>query len=429
MNAFKERAPVLFQLAQFISESSHELSDGIYHQAKRVLADTIGVAFAGIKTEAFQAAFQQKNSLFGKGNHQIWGLDTNSSLGGAIFFNSLAVSSTDFDEGHRYAVGHPASVVIPIAMCLGEYLNKTRQEILYAIVLGYEMACRFSGSRNKEHINSYSSGKWGALGAATTASILLGLKPEQCMHALSNAYLLGPNMLGGSTDVSTGAMSKEGVAWAVQSGFQSSLMASKGFAGPWLFVDEHPLYHNEELLRKLGEEWLISSNYFKPYACCRWLHAAIKAASQLKKQHAFDSTEINTIHVQIFTRAIDLVDRAYPTNSVMAQFHLPFALASVLTYDQLSPQEFKDERLHEKPLKELMDKIQLIPQADYDQGFPERLTAKVSIALSEGRHFSHEETDAPWDAHQPASDEELQNKFYSLVPNSKKDLWTNYMDS
>ena len=46
------------------------------------------------------------------------------SLPGSVFYNALSISSTDFDEGHRKAVGHPASVVIPVALVLGNDLKK-----------------------------------------------------------------------------------------------------------------------------------------------------------------------------------------------------------------------------------------------------------------------------------------------------------------
>ena len=250
------------QLSTFVSEfKSINIDNNTLDQTAKVSADTYATAFSGIATEAFLSAVKSKNLLFGDGNSGIWGTNKETSLLGAIFYNALAISSTDFDEGHREAVGHPASAVVPVALVLGEHLNKSKIEVLKSIIIGYEVSTRFSKARNKEKITTYSTGRWAALGSASTAAYLLDMGTEQIAQALSNAAVLSPAMLGGSTDVSTGSMSKEGVAWAVQSGVQSAMLAGDGFSGPYLFIDATDDYNAEILLKNLGKTWLINSNY------------------------------------------------------------------------------------------------------------------------------------------------------------------------
>ena len=269
MNNLQSKALILFQIAEFVQSNKHFINAETLHQAKRVSADTIGVAFSGIKTEAFKLAIENIDELFGKGINTIWGTSIKTTLLGASFFNALSISSTDFDEGHRKAVGHPASMVVPVAFTMGKSLNCSYDKVLKAIIIGYEIATRFSQARISSKIDTYSSGRWGAVGAATAAAYLLDLDTEKTMHALSNSWILSPTMLGGSTDVSTGSMSKEGVAWASQSGLQNALLAEKGFVGPYLFIDDHDDFEKDNLTENLGHSWLINSNYFKPYACCR----------------------------------------------------------------------------------------------------------------------------------------------------------------
>jgi 2-methylcitrate dehydratase PrpD len=325
MNSISQKAPVLSKIADFISDPDN-FDDETIHQARRVIADTMGVAFSGVRTSAFEIAIESLPHLFGEGKSRIWATDKDSTLLGAVFYNALSVSATDFDEGHRKAVGHPASLVVPVAVVLGEHLNKSFSEVIKAVITGYEAGTRFSDARVKEKITTYSSGRWGAIASAATAAYLLDLNTEKTMHALSLASVLSPAMLGGSTDVSTGSMAKEGVAWAAQNGLQSALLAQKGFVGPYLFVDEHDDFERQTLLEGLGKSWLINSNYFKPYSCCRWLHTAISAAIGLKAVHRIDVADIERIEVSVFERALQLISSRYPQNPVQAQFHLPYVV-------------------------------------------------------------------------------------------------------
>ncbi len=427
MNVYQTRAPILYQLAQFITTDDKAFDEDCLYQARRVVADTIGAAYSGIKTDAFQIAYAKRDVLFGAGDHEIWGMAERGNLMAAIFYNSLAISATDFDEGHRYAVGHPASTVVPVAMTLGRHLNKTYAEMLQAIVVGYEAASRFSGSRIKSKITSYSSGRWGAIGSAATAAVLLGLSTEQCIHALSNAAVLAPTMLGGSTDVKTGSMSKEGVAWACQAGCQSAFLAQNGFVGPWLFVDEHGDYNRPDLVKNLGKTWLISSNYFKPYACCRWLHAAIYAAELIKQEWDFQPSDISRIKIGIFQRAIDLVGDRYPLNSVQAQFHLPFTIASILNNKSLSPLDFSDNNLNDPTILKLIDLSELHKDMRYEALFPAQLAASVSVQLKDGSIRTKEVMNTPWDAGAHPSDEALKAKFMMQVDGDASALWDSLM--
>ena len=417
----KTRAPFLYQIARFIGEAKFDID--VIHQANRVIADTVGTAFSGVRTEAFRRALKSKNELFGDGDFEIWGTDQSSALTGAIFYSALAISSTDFDEGHRKAVGHPASLVVPTALVLGKPLGLPSLEIRKAVIIGYEIATRFSYARYKEKITTYASGRWGAIGTAATAAYLLGLDIEQAMHALSNAAVLSPTMLGGTTDVSTGAMSKEGVAWATLSGLQSAFLARNGFVGPYFFVDEHDDYDKRELIANWGETWLIGSNYFKPYACCRWLHAAIDAGLNIIREYEIRLDEIDKVEVNIFERALKLVGNQYPENFVQAQFHLPYSLACALIYGDVLPAYFSAEYLEKTEIRALIDKVKMRADVGYTSAFPGVLPSRAKIILRDGRSYSKEVLSTPWGAGSHPSDEELFQKFEKQVGEKSEVLW------
>jgi 2-methylcitrate dehydratase PrpD len=421
MNHIIQKAPVLHYFVRLLRNK--KIDEQSIHQAKRVVADSIGVAYSGVQTETFQLALKAKNDLFGKGDFKIWGTTESLDLPGSVFYNSLSSSSTDFDEGHRKAVGHPASLVVPVAMQLGQFLNKTYSEILTAIIVGYEAGTRFSNARFPEKVETYSTGRWGAIASAATASVLLDLDEEQFMHSLSLAFVSSPGMQGGSTDVSTGSMLKEGVAWAAQMGLQSALLAKKGVTGPFLFIDAYDEIDSDKLVGRENNEWLINSNYFKPFACCRWLHTAINLLLEIKKENDLTDENIEKIEVKIFRRAIDLIGSKYPNNVVQSQFHLPFVLVCALLFDKVTPMEITPENLKNSKLLKLIDKTALMPDDEFTKSFPGELGSKVSVTTTEGNVFQKMARTAPWDADNPPSDEELFSKFKLQTGHEADTLW------
>ncbi len=429
MTKLKDKAPKLTEIAEFIHGFKNMKVDAktLDHIAS-VTADTYGTAFSGIKTDAFKTAFTSRELFFGKGDFEIWGTNKGSSLLGSVFYNALAISSTDFDEGHRKAVGHPASAVVPVSLVLGKSLNKSTDEILKSVAIGYEIGTRFSMSRVAEKITTYSTGRWAAIASAATAAYLLGLSSDKISHSLSNAAVLSPAMLGGSTDVSTGSMSKEGVAWAVQSGLQSALMAKDGFSGPFLFVDAHDDYSIDIFLSNLGESLLIESNYFKPYACCRWLHSAIKATEEIRDNKEFNLGEIKEIKIFTFSRALDLVDEKYPDNTVKAQFHLPFAVALMLVFGRLSPGYFQKNNLGNSSVLSLIDKITLTAEDKYSDAFPAKLPSRVEIKFSNGKILKKEVLVAPWEYGFHPSIAELKKKFELQTSGFQHLEWSSFFN-
>lgn len=427
MDSIIQKAPILAEIARFIS-GSDEINTATLHQTKRVVADTIGVSFSGVQTSAFSIALESRKLLFGNGVFPIWGTSKKSTLLGATFYNALSISSTDYDEGHRNAVGHPASLVVPTAMILGEQLKKPLDEILKSIVVGYEIGTRFSQARFREKITTYSTGRWGAIASAATAAHLLGLNVNKTMHALSLASILSPTMIGGSTDVSTGSMSKEGVAWAAQSGLQSALLAENGFVGPYLFVDDHDDYRTTVLLSDLGNKWQINTNYFKPFSCCRWLHPGIEAALELKKENAINPLDVEKIEVNIFSRALDLIGSKYPENDIQAQFHFPYVIAVALLFDKVTPRLFTDFYLKNKQVRKLISNTSMIANKQYTEKFPEFLTTSVSVILKNGDVLSKEIPKAPWDAGNHPTDEQLYKKMVVQGGDEAKAIWNTLFD-
>jgi len=424
MHDVGKQAPILYEVSrQIAGVRDIALPEKTVHKAKRVLLDTVGVGFYGSGTDLYDMASRASVGESAPGKCQVWGYSRPLGAEGAVFLNSLAASALDYDEGHVAAAGHPASLVVPTAIAVGREAGSGFGHLLTAITVGYEIGTRFSAARDFSRVDTFSSGRWGALASAASAAVLLDLSEEQIMHALSLSALLSPVMMGGHIDVSTGSMAKEGVAWAAKTGVHAARLAAEGFTGPYLFLDEAEEYVQETLLSGFGERWHIETNYHKPYACCRWIHPAIEACLKLKREEEISFERIQSVEIETFSRIIDLAQTRSPHNSPQAQFNLPFCCAAALYHDALTPDCLEGDNLNRGEVLALAAGISMKAVKEFDEAFPATTPCRVTIRTSDGEFVSALFDRPRWGADDPATDEELYRKFRRLTGDAGERIW------
>jgi len=95
---------------------------------------------------------------------------------------------TETDDLHRASVTHPGCVVVPAALSLGEKLGTSNDQILRAILQGFEAMCRIGASVGPSHYKVWhNTATCGPFGSAMAAASLLNLNDEQTLDALGNA--------------------------------------------------------------------------------------------------------------------------------------------------------------------------------------------------------------------------------------------------
>ena len=144
MQNVEKQAPILSKLVRSLCNvQKTDLSDSTKYQTKRVLLDTLGAGICGSKKMLSHLGIKATSEEYGAGECLLWGSKKSLCATGATFLSALAISATDFDEGHRAAAGHPVGVVVPTALALGKETQETMDKVLSAIIVGYEIGTRF----------------------------------------------------------------------------------------------------------------------------------------------------------------------------------------------------------------------------------------------------------------------------------------------
>ncbi len=408
-------------LADYVcSLRAEDISSASRTAALRCVLDLMSAVVAGLNVPSVAATRQVACALYGKGGSDatpIWFSGEHSSTVGAAFCNGAAASVLDLDDGHRIARGHAGACVIPAAFAMAAEVGTSADEVLTAIFVGYEVCVRIAAARS---VNAR-SGVWCGYGAAAAAGWLRDTPPDKLAHALAIAGMTAPHLLSGNGGprypVPVGNDIKEGIPWATVTGMTALYLAESGVFGPEDILDHAPHYDSRRLLEGLGSgEPMICGTYFKPYACCRHIHAPVSAFSDLLIQHSIKPDGIERIDVHIYEGALLISNRREPRNLVDVQFSIPYCLglAALIGASCLLP--VADDVLNRKDVAAIANKVELHLDAALSARFPAESLCRVVVTAGNVRYESP--ITAPrGEASDPLSWEDLRGKFRTATRN------------
>jgi 2-methylcitrate dehydratase PrpD len=382
--------------------------------AKRCILDLTGAAAAGFETAAACAVRNAVPRIFAGGSAAVWFSELRLQGAASAMINSAAASALDLDDGHRAAGGHPGASVIPAAVAVAEEVGASVKELLAAIVIGYEVAIRVAAARDFGSLDTLSTGRWCAYGAAAAGGYLRRMPPGRLAQALAIAGVQAPGLSASGYSSIMGNHVKEGIPWSTLAGLVALDLADQGFTGPTDILDHPSYYDREKILASLGSGFAIEQVYFKPYSCCRWAHSAIDALLGIIADHNLGQAEITGIEVHTFSRALRLNNYANPTSLEAAQYSVPFALAAAALRGKRALLPLLAECLGQSDLIDFAQKVELHVDPQLDRAFPEKAAARVIFRTRRG-DYERLVMDALGDPANPLDPSGLESKFRTLT--------------
>ena len=154
----------------------------------------------------------------------------------AAMANAAASHVAEQDDVHNGSVFHPATVVFPPALAVAQALGRSGDELLAAVVAGYEVGIRVGEFLGRSHYKVFhTTGTAGTLAAAAAVGNLLRLDAEQMAHAFGSA---GTQAAGLWEFLRDAADSKQlHTAHAASAGLTAAYLAADGFTGARRILD------------------------------------------------------------------------------------------------------------------------------------------------------------------------------------------------
>jgi 2-methylcitrate dehydratase PrpD len=367
------------------SESIDQGTEEVRSRVRLCLLDTLAAITAGHHTEGSQTVTQYALKTFANGETTI--LDGNHrqcKTEGAVFANGIAANALDIDEGHIGADGHPAAIVVPAAIAAAEEEGATIEELLDAVLVGYEIAVRTGIALPATTGHHTGTGSWGAVGAAAAAAKLRQSANKATAQALSIAEFSAPQTpILRSVATPGSGLTKDGIGWGTYVGITAIALAEQGLEGSGTLFDEPEI----DVLEDIGKEYTITESYYKPYPCCRWIHPGIDAVRALQEAYDIDIDNITEVRVHTFRNGVELGTRQ-PESTDAAEYSYPFALATTIVNGTFTPSHLKQPTLSNGRISTISEKIKLVYEESLEDRYEEAWLAWVEIETSSDTYTS-----------------------------------------
>ena len=375
-----------------IGHQSQPLSPLAIERAKMSLASTIASAAMGYEIES--AAIIRNLELTDAGTPvaTVWFNGTRLPISRAVRVNAVASDAAASDDSDLRSIAHIGTIVSTVTLAVGEKCGASGEQILKAMVLGYEIAGRIDESLTPGRMQRGFHGSVSTVfGAVIAASVLLNLSERQIAHAIS----LAATSIGGmaiSADTSCAREYHAGNAAMI--GIQAVDAAAKGFTGelgvfekPRGFLSAMGAQSIDEILLDFGKDWdIVTDMAIKLMPGAHPFHATAEAAADAAKLASTDPANIEKIVISAAVQWTNFKGDPHPRNLVDAAHSLQYFVAAAIADGEFGWQHMDEQKMCDPVIAALQDKVQFDPAPPpLPDRFPHRHGGTVIIHLKDGR--------------------------------------------
>jgi len=419
-----EQITILQHLARFVAHLDFsDLPPEVISKANDAWFDLMGCYFAALNNAPNPRLVQYALTSNPLGQATLWGTGVKASLDATVMTEGYIGYSLEFDDGVSLG-GHWGSASIPTALACTETFGGDGKRFLLSIVSAYEVGTRLSRRFASYMLNHkvHFPCAMGAFAAAGAAAKAYGLDERTIASGLANGCLspIGPY----GTAVSGEPIKDMYSGWPNLVGLKMMEFAKIGLGGDLdsfesdkglavAFRGEALSPSEEELaLKGLGKQYLLMESYFKPYPCCRWLHAPLVLLQEIMQKSPRKTLRSIIVKGPQFLHLYDT--KGDFAKKVKAQYSIPFTLAVYACCGKLGINEFELPTRTRKDIRKAADSVQIETDLIREQQFPGKFSVELEVIFSDGSQ-AHAEGGLPWSPSSPATKQDLMKKFTTLV--------------
>ncbi|MCP4566429.1 MAG: MmgE/PrpD family protein [FCB group bacterium] len=414
------------QIAEFAVNLKYEdIPENVVLEVKRYLYDSIGCAYGGYHTKDVNILRDIYMEMGGTKQATLFAFGDKIPAVNATLVNSLMIRALDFNDIYwKEDPSHPSDL-IPAALTVAEIVGANMKTVIVAIVLAYEFEqrlCEFAvpGVRERKWHHATLT----QFVSPIVAGKVLGLDVDQMVHAIgisgSHNHTIGCPTAGKLT------MMKNTVdPMAVQSGVLAAFMAQKGYSGTEAVFEGKeglmdvfgPDWDMNKLTGELGKKYKILECSMKAFPTEALTHTHLSATLKVVTENNISYDQIEEVTLTTIARACDILfdpHKYRPESRETADHSLPYCVAACLVDHKITTESFSEEKMKDKRIWEVIDKIKGEASEEFEQMFPAKQPSKVVVKTKDGKEFSEYLEFPKGDPREPMTMEDLENKFNSL---------------
>lgn len=410
--------PAATRLAAFVSSAI--VPDTARATARDAVLDTVGVMLAGATEPAAQIVQRVARTDGGAGSSVIFG--TNDTVGPtyAALANGTAAHALDFDDMCWVTLAHPSAPLVAAGLAVGEAADVSGRTLLDAYVVGFEVEAVLGAVMNPTHYERgwHCTSTIGTIGAAATASRVLGLDLETTARALaiaaSEASGLKENFGTMVKPLQGGLAARNGVLAALlaKESFTASERAIDGPQG-FLVAMQSAGMNLSAGLDRLGHTWEIVDGGItvKLYPSCAATHPTVDTLLDLRREQGLSPEAVDAVDVDVdpVTPTVLLYDR--PTTGLEGKFSLHYCAAAALAFGRVDIEAFEPKAMREPAVERLMSRVTMHADDRLGREAPPLTQARITVRLGDGRTFKQFADGARGYPTKPSTRAEFDGKF------------------
>jgi 2-methylcitrate dehydratase PrpD len=410
------------QLAAYVAASdARAIPARTRETAKRLLLDGIGCLLAGTQGSPGRMAARMMAHLNGGAGHSTIMIDgTRASARDAAFVNGITLYSVGVNDIHKASGSHPGGCIIPALLAVAEWLRVPGDEMLAAMIAGYDVMGRLGRATMPAHRarGFHPTGTYGAFASTAAVGRLLRLDPAALTSALGIAGSQAAGLVAFQADGSLTMVFHAGR--AAQNGVEACLLAREGFTGPRAVLeDPHggfvsstaAEYRLEALTYALGGFFEVEDTTFRPFYGCTYTVAASSATHDIvQRQPHRVAEDVAQVTVRCHPTVQDEVGDDDPRTLLAARLSMQFNLALVLARGDVTVGDVGEDDLWDERVRRLFPLIVF----QIDEQMPPWASA-VTVRYADGTIERAEAYAPKGDPANPMSWEDTERKLYRLI--------------
>ena len=393
---------LVIDLARFAAGiDAAQLDPAVVQAVKTNILDTLSCALAGSSAKAIAEVADLVREWGGVAQADMFVFGGKFPAHHAALVNGGMSHARDFDDTHDGAILHAGVTAVPAAIAAAQLRGKlSGADLIAAVAAGLEVTCRLGIAIKVDIIESgfiYTS-LLGYFGATAAAGRAMGLTAEEMVNAFGIVY----SSVAGNHQVTRDAslMKRLQPGLAAQAAIVAVQLAKRGIRGAQGVFDGadgffrvylHGRADSDVVRQDLGKRFELMNLSYKPYPCCRDVHAAVDAVLQLRGQMPYSVDDIESIRVGVTAPGYQMVCvpehvRLAPKTIVEAQFSIPYTVAAAWIDGALGMRHFSDEGLQRADILALAARVKPYVDEDIDRDWRRFVTpAKVIVQFKDGQ--------------------------------------------
>ncbi|MEX2563217.1 MAG: MmgE/PrpD family protein, partial [Nitriliruptoraceae bacterium] len=383
-------------LARYIVAAGEKpLPDEVTEKANHHLLDTIGAMVSGADLRAGRLAVSWAGGVGGVHEARVLTTDLRITAFNAALANGMMAHADETDDSHAPSLTHPGCAIVPAALAVAEHVDATGEQLLRAVVLGYDVCTRlvFSVGRDATNERGFSTHAIGGLFGATAAvASLLQLDERQVRYALSYACQCASGVRSWNRDEAHVEKAYVFGGMPASNGVLAASMVAAGFTGVDDPLDgtgnlldilsENP--DRSQLSADLGERYEIMGANIKKWPVGSPIQAALDSTLELITEHGIGPDDVEAVTVRLPSIESGVVD-----NRSMPDIWLQHMVALMLVDGGVTFASSQDYgRIEDPAVSAIRSRVTLIPDDELSVARPRR-QGIVTIETRDGGSATH----------------------------------------